>query len=1180
MKNNCLTIEQLDELIVEVEATSTHAMLRSHLDECATCRMSLDARIHSLDQVMDLLRDGSFVKVSGSGPLPLKAAIERIKSLSLVADPTAEAAEFCRWDHGVAGDELGPFRLVERLGSGGMGEVWLAKQERPVRRTVALKIMSRADSPENRARFRLETQALARMNHPHIARVYEVGTTSTGGMYFAMEYVPGPNLLEHCDRANLSLRDRLELFLTVCEGVHHAHQKGIIHRDLKPSNILVETVEGNVIAKVIDFGLARVADDWLDECSLSWKSTGANIVGTIRYMSPEQASLDPKLVDIRSDIYSLGIVLFELLVGSTPLTREAVRVGTVISLLNQIQNADPPLPSARWLATDHKLRLELAGRRNAGVRQIENDLKQDLDWIVSKAIERDPSARYGTCLELAQDLRRALVGEPVTARPPQLTYYMRKFWARNRVAVLITFGFVAALLLGLGGSIWGWMESVRSRGELESALERESRARAFAETQIVARDAAIEREQREREFAEEIAAFVRDDFLALTSVEGQTRFDYESTITLSRNASLEDLLDRAAEKLEQRTGLAPRIEAELRWMIGVNYRGMSRYSDAVMHLEHSARLYKKAFGEQSPESLLTLNSLAAAYRFNGQIEQAIQQYDNLRQLLIGSTESNPEALIAVMNNLGDALSLKGDHDQAIQIHRETLEIAQDHYGHDHEKTWLCAANLGTSLLAVEDVEEATRLTEEAWRRSLEKFGPEHHWTLQLENNLALCWKQGGQLQKAISTYESTLAKQRAILGDRHAQTLVTMGNLADSWVAMKQLDQAFPLMESTLNLRVEALGETHPDTVAARKKLGELLLQMDQIERSVALLRQAADEMRQMLGADSPNTLACQHSLSTALLQAGAADEAVEVLESLVAARARLYGETDTNTLRSLTNLATAYEHCGETAKAQALLEETLAAQQRHFGDEHPDVIASMNNLAVSYWRNEVLDKSIPLLEKVLELSRRQLGDEHPETLICRLNLGVNLQDAGRYDEAIEQFERVYPFASKYPRLRPVRSMLRDAFGESGHLDKFNTLVQSELAAARKFMESQPESVAGLFVSIGSSYLKYAQNDSAAEVLREALEFIESKPIDLFLRIQVHVLLGIALTRSGEPPETLPLLLAAHELAESPEAARLTPTQSAWRTTIFQALIEQSQAVDDKEQQSYWESRLKETHPR
>ena len=385
-------------------------------------------------------------------------------------------------DHIAAQDLIGPYRLLEKVGSGGMGVVWKAEQLEPVKRVVALKVIRAGlDSKEIIARFDAERQALALMNHPNIARIIDAGTTEDGQPYFAMEFVDGKPLTQYCDENQLDIDQRLRLFMEVCAGVQHAHQKGIIHRDLKPGNILVSEVDGVAVPKVIDFGLAKAtqSSQRLSDATLNTKI--GQILGTLKYMSPEQANVDEVDIDTRTDVYALGVILYELLTGGTPLDERSLAGKAVLKVMEMIRDQDPVKPSRHLGNSQIEDLKAITQRRKTDSTHLNRVLEGDLDWIVMKSLERDRNRRYESASGFAADIGRYLDSEPVTARPPSVNYRIRKFVRKNKSGVFAVSSIALALLIGIVLATIGFVRAENKRVEAEKNLEEANRQRSRAE---------------------------------------------------------------------------------------------------------------------------------------------------------------------------------------------------------------------------------------------------------------------------------------------------------------------------------------------------------------------------------------------------------------------------------------------------------------------------------------------------------------------------------------------------------------------------------------------------------------------------------------------------------------------------------------------------------------------------
>ncbi len=770
----------------------------------------------------------------------------------------------------------------------------------------------------------------------------------------------GVPITKFCDEQKLTPRERLELFVPVCQAIQHAHQKGVIHRDIKPNNVLVALYDDRPVPKVIDFGVAKAAGQQLTDKTLA-TGFGA-VVGTPEYMSPEQASFNNLDIDTRSDVYALGVLLYELLAGSPPFARKELEKVGFLEIFRVIREQEPPKPSTK-LSTADALPT-LSANRGTEPAKLARLLRGELDWIVMKSLEKDRTRRYETANGFAMDIQRYLAGEPVLAAPPSARYRLRKFGWKHRVG--LTTAAAIALLLVAGVAVSSWQAVRATRAETAARLaEREARhaqqaeaeharservAKLEAQKQKTQAEAARDNEARERGYAEEITRFVKDDFLALTSVEGQERFGGKE---LTRNATLRELLDRAAEKLKDRKNLAPRTEAELCWIIGVSYRGVGDAARAIPFLERSVELHRLVSGPEAEATLNAQNSLAVAYAAAGQYVLALPLHEEtlrLRKAKLGL--EHPDALLS-MNNLAVTYQEAGKGELAVRLLEETVKLGKA--GHDPE-------------------------------------GPE---TLRSMNNLAKAYQEAGKLDLALPLHEETLKLMRAKLGPDHPLTLTSMNNLALAYRAAGKRDIALPLFEETLQLRKAKLGSEHPHTLTSMGNLALAYQDVGKRDIALPLFEETLKLMRAKVGPEHPATLTIMSNLAQAYRAAGKADLALPLHEEALKLRKAKLGPEHPDTLTSMNNLAQSYQEAGKLDLALPLHEETLKLMRAKFGPEHPITLTSMNNLALAYHRaGGKLDLVLPLHEETLKLRKAKLGPEHPDTLISMGNLGKAYCDA------------------------------------------------------------------------------------------------------------------------------------------------------------------------------------------
>jgi hypothetical protein len=1022
----------------------------------------------------------------------------------------------------------GRYTLVEKLGEGGMGDVWVAKQTEPVKRKVALKLIKTGmDSRAVLQRFEQERQALALMDHPHIARVLDGGLTPQGRPFFVMELVNGLMLTKFCDEARLTPRQRLELFVSICQAVQHAHQKGIIHRDLKPANILVTLIDGQPVPKVIDFGVAKATAGKLTEESLSTQF-GA-VIGTFEYMAPEQAGYAGVDSDTRADIYSLGVILYELLTGLKPFDGRRLRQAALTELLRMLKEEEPSKPSTR-LSTEGALP-SLAALRQTEPKKLMALLRGELDWVVMKCLEKQRDRRYETANGLARDLQRYLADEPVEARPPSTAYRLGKFLKRNKGPVAAVSLVLLALVVGIIGTTWGWLEAQRqeklARDEAtakEEARQAEVRARLAAQSEKLLAEAARDNEAKERGYAEAVTQFVTDDFLALTSVEGQGRFGGEE---LTRYATLHDLLDRAAGKLQQRKDLAPRTEAELCWIIGVSYRGMGEAVRALSFLERSVALRRQAFGLDAEETLNAQNSLAVAYRAAGQVDLAVPLHELTLRIYEAKLGPDDPRTLTMMNNLATAYQEAGKRDLALPLLKQTLQLRKA------------------------------------------KLGPDDPDTLSSMNSLAHAYWEVGKLDLALPLFEQTLQLRKAKLGPDDLDTLISMNNLAKAYEDASKRDLALPLFEQTLQLRKAKLGSDHPLTLLSMHNLASAYEAAGKLELALPLFEQTLQLRKAKLGPDDPDTLSSMSSLASAYLEAGKLELALPLYEQTLPLRKAKLGPDHRDTLTSMNNLARAYQAAGKLDLALPLFEQTFPLMKAKLGPDDPHTLTSMNNLARAYWQQQQPDKAIPLFEGIVKLQEAKLGRDHERTLGQVAALGANYRDAGRLQEALPLLEEAYRAAKKYPKLRWVGTPLLDAYAKAGEKVKLGNLLREQLSEVRTTRPRDSPQFARRLAQISLILLEQKQWAEAEPLLRECLAIREKTQPDDWLIFNTKSMLGGALLGQKKYSAAEPLLRAGYEGLKK-QQAKLPPPGQVRLPEAAERLVQLYEATGKKDEAARW----------
>jgi serine/threonine protein kinase len=788
----------------------------------------------------------------------LLAAHVRAESAGLTLAPVPAAPHD---PEGVAGARIGPYELQRELGTGGFGAVWLARQLEPIERPVALKLLKAGmDTREVIARFALERRALARMEHPGIARILDAGATPLGRPWFAMEHVDGPPITVHADRAGLSTRERVELFIPLCRAVHHAHQKGVVHRDIKPTNVLVAVAEGRAAPKVIDFGIAKaVAGDLAEH-----HTRADQIVGTPASMAPEQLTGDGD-VDTRADVYGLGALLYELLAGVPPHELETStpngRPRSASAIRELVLASHPRRPSVRL--AEREEREPNASTARPGPRA--RDLRGELDWIVMRCLERDRERRYDSVASLAADLERYLAGQTVLAGPPSLAYRTSRFVRRHRrplAAVATLFiALVAALVLIENEADRARDAELLAKGETTRALAAEALATSEAERARLAEQAAKDELVR----ADAVARFLEDLLLSVDPATAQGR----------DTSLLVEMLARSEKHIAaQQSNLRPDVEASLRRIVGGAYFTLARFAEAEPHLERALALRRQHLGDLHADTLQSESEYAALLLDIGRPEEC-------RELLASTFEHHrtvfgerDERTLDVQANLGTLLQQLGHSREAEPLLREIEAIRIALHGRDDERTVLAENNLALLLDELGDYDGALERYRHAYAHNLATEGPAHPRTLTAANNLANMLENVGALDEAAELHEHTLAVKREVFPPGHPSLVASLNNIAALRDSLDAHAEAEALRLEALSSAEEFLGPTHRSTLTVRYTHAAQLVELERAADALPHLEALVTLAPEHLGAEHPVTLASISLYGWALHQLGRTAEA------------------------------------------------------------------------------------------------------------------------------------------------------------------------------------------------------------------------------------------------------------------------------------------------------------------
>lgn len=956
---------------------------------------AIDLKGEARDQFLDTeCRDDPHLK---SRVRELLQAAEGTSTFLGTPDVAIEAS----FSSSIGDDNIGAmvdrYKLVEVLGEGGFGRVYRAEQERPLRRTVAIKIVKLGmDTRAVVARFEVERQVLSILDHPNIAKVLDAGTTQNGRPYFVMDYVDGKPIDAYCDACSMGINERVKLFAQVCEAVQHAHARGLIHRDIKPSNVLVAERDGHPQIKVIDFGVAKAIASPGE--AVTTIGDHNHLVGTPEYMSPEQAE-GSRDIDTRTDVYSLGALLYVLLTGSPPFESTMIRTLPLAEIQRTIRDVEPARPSTRVVSSLSDSD-SIAARRRCTPKELASTLKGELDWVVAKALEKDRNRRYTTAHELATDIGRFLRREVLTAVPPTRIYLASKFVRKHRGQVAAAALVILVLVLGAAGTTWGFITASNRADSEKAAKEKAQAAEKLAEEreqdtfQVASFQRRVLTQINPGKAGRELFSDLGQRFESALTAEGVPDEQRAKEVETMRSYLARINATDAAQAMIDRVILTPAIGiidkdfatkeqvcATLRDGLAELYAQIGLYSSAEPLQVSSLDIRRRLLGAEHHKTLTSLNNLASLYLNQSKYSEAeslLVEVVAIRRKLAGDDD---EETIRSIHDLGMVYQHQDKVELAIKCGREAAERAARVLGKDDPGTLAVVNTLAGYLQIQGQHTESESLLLDTLERRKRTTGPDSAAVSNTMRELAFLYEAMGQFGKAETMLRDVLAQRERVLGTAHPRTLDSMQNLGFFLQRHGKLAEAEVVMRESLARSITALGADHATSFKGKGGLASILTSLGRAEEAEPLAKDGLAIGRRTLRTGHPELLKSARIYAATLSSLGKFDASVALLrESRAAAVQELGPDTDITIVLSMA-LGAQLRDLGQLDEAEPLLIDAAARSTDKLGATSQITLGCARELAMCRSTRGAHDEAANSLRKILETSRRIEGDTHPETL-------------------------------------------------------------------------------------------------------------------------------------------------------------------------------------------------------
>ncbi len=1039
------------------------------------------------------------------------------------------------------GAVVGRYVLQETIGSGGFGSVWRAEQTEPVRRTVALKVIKLGmDTKVVVARFEAERQALALMDHPNIAQVFDAGATATGRPYFVMELVRGVPITRFCDEHRLSTRARLELFASVCRAVQHAHQKGVIHRDIKPGNVLVALHDGEPVAKVIDFGIAKATSARLTELTLH--TAFHQMMGTPEYMAPEQAEASGLDVDTRADVYSLGALLYELLTGQKPFDLTQLFGHGWDEVVRTIREVDPPRPSARVAALDPQSQSDVLAHRDESGSLVRR-LRGDLDWIVMKALEKDRARRYETATALAEDVERHLADLPVIASPPSRAYQLSKLVRRHRatfVAALIVF---VTLLLGIAISAYGFVEA---RDQRDRATDREKRANAELATRT------------------QVAQLMAD---MLQGAGPEVARGRDATL-------LREILDQTGRRIETELVGQDEVRGALLGVMGSTYRDIGDFEQSEKLLRESAQLRRTTLGARHREVGVALLDLSLTLTDRDRLDEA----ESLAREGLAILREQPVppwlALVNGCNDLGIVLRHQHATVEAGQLFHESLDIAHAHPEIPMQASTTALGELAELARWRGDMTEAETLNDQILEQEKKQFGDDHPRTIAAENNVAVVLLDTGRAEAARERLVTLLERTKRVHGEQSAPVGWTLENLARSSERLLKPKRALQEYDEAIAAYRAAYQGDHGDTVRALFRRGHLALSAGSNESAETDLRECVEMSRRLASIEQDSSEALV-DLGWIEERRGNHEEALKLVREGVESSIRRSGASARATGLIHNELGGILLAQKRPAEALQPIQTALSIlREAPHADPH-EVATVLCNLMEAQRQSGDFVSAESAAREALDLYSARLPQEttRPEmirfALVGLLCAQQRCEEAGALAEEVARARRAQ-FEDGDGRHGPMMAGYAQELFYGGCFEPAAVMAREAIAIERARAKPDADAFVMAAGTLSSILVEWPEGsrreeeslDESVALARECLERVDAAHPDAVRRSGQELLLGIMLIERGRRVHDEASLAEGEPLVRSALSTRAEKLgEDDWRTQIARATLAAAHAV-------------------